>query len=72
MVGAPWFVPNKYILSDCSYDGVNDSIKKQSVQYLSRLKCHPNILAKSLLKNKDGSKRRLKRVNMLKLTNRFN
>jgi len=60
IVDAPWHVTNDTLHQDLNVPYVRDKIKKHSQRYVDRMKEHPNILMKNLMRSVK-TPRRLKR-----------
>lgn len=61
ITNAPWFVPNEQLHHDLRIPTVIQEITLHAKNHEERLKNHPNDLAKTLLKDDEPTKRRLKR-----------
>lgn len=70
IINAPWYVSNKTIHTDLEMDLISKVIQQFSGKYQTRLKNHPNQLARGLM-NRLGETSRLKRPRPQDLINRF-
>jgi len=60
IVDAPWYITNDTLYQDLNISYIRDEIRRHSQRYADRMKEHPNILTKNLMRS-IKTPRRLKR-----------
>jgi hypothetical protein len=59
LTGAPWYVPNWVLRNDAQLPTVREELERITERYATRIRRHPNILAKRLNKRKNNRNKRL-------------